>query len=335
MANVKREWFRNNSGFFTRGYTSADGVAYTKRAGHSEVVVSTNSSFSGSFSLSAVPDNADADSSSIGIWVDGVFNQTVALDVGANLNRQQTVTVNTGLSGVHTIRIQEGDRQFGAFLTQLAIDGTVVSAPAIVRQYTTFGDSVSMGVFGQPRSSGWANRMKGGGSRFDSVTNLGWSGYSLLQAVNSSGGLAGWVQSILPATANYVGSTENVVALCMGLNDWVTSVPDSSTAANYQTMLGNLCDLLIAAALAQGTPGFRIMIHSLTHIIGGLPGTANDKGSTPADFLAAAQAVATARAAKCTYLNVFNACTDADMVDLDHPNAVGHGKIYAVVQAAT
>ena len=179
MANVKRNWFRHNSGvFLPRPSSDTVPVPYFARCGHCEVWFQTNASFGGSFSVSAVPSNSTAAASTLGIFVDGVLNQTVQFDVGAGLNKQQTILVNTGSPGSHVIRVQEGERDPGCFLTQVTIDGTVIPAPAITRAYLVFGDSVSMGAFSDPRSSGWAPKMRFG-TRFDSVVLLGQSGYSM------------------------------------------------------------------------------------------------------------------------------------------------------------
>lgn len=125
-----------------------------------------------------------------------------------------------------------------------------------------------------------------------------------------------------------------MVCLCLSINDWVTSA-QSTSAATFQTNLDALVVALKAAADSQGVPGFKIMLHSMTHV-GTASQVANDKGSTPANFNTAIQAVATSRSTYCTFLDLFNACLDADLQDgFVHPNATGHGKIYAVVQAAT
>jgi len=325
-------WYRGNVGFFTPALSSDSiPVPYWVHVGHSEVVFQTNPSFQGQVTLSAVPTNTNQDASAISVFVDGVYNQTILFDVNTLLNHQQTASINVGAVGSHTITIQEGERDPGVFLTDVTLDGSPVILPSILRSYSTMGDSVSMGVFGVPRSVGWAQKMKRG-SRFDSVTNLGQSGYALSTMIN--GGAVGfWVSALIPSTAAYVGNVENVVALCLGLNDWLTSA-SSTTAATYQTNLTTLVDAIKVAADAQKIPGFKVMLHSLTWILSSaqLP---NDKGSTPAQFNAAVQAVATARSSFCTFLNVFNACTDADMADVDHPNNVGHGKIYNVVVGAT
>lgn len=331
----RRKWFRHNGGvFIARNSLDAVPIRHFTHTAHCEVWFQTTASFTGTFTIYAVPSYAHVDASAIGIWVDGVLNQTVQFDVGANLGKQQSAVIDVGVSGAHTIRIQEGERDPGVSLTRVVIDGSVIPAPAIVRSYTTFGDSVSMGAFGIPRSTGWAHRMKNGGSRFDSVQTVGRSGYSMFLATVDAPTQAASVASILPTCANYIGSTENVVALCLSLNDWVTSA-QSTSAATFQTSLLSLVDAVKTGADARGLPGFKIMLHSMTHVHTAAQ-VANDKGSTPANFNTAIQAAATARSTFCTYLDVFNACPDADLDDLFiHPNATGHGKIYDVVVAAT
>lgn len=332
---ARRNWFRHNHGvFIARNSLDAIPVRHFTHTAHCEVWFQTAASFTGSFTIYVVPSYPHIDGSAIGVWVDGVLNQTIQFDVGADLGKLQSAVVDVGTTGAHVIRIQEGERNPGSSLTRVVIDGTVIPAPAIARSYIVVGDSVSMGAFGIPRSTGWAHRMKNGGSRFDSVSTIGRSGYSLFLATADAPTQAASVALIVSTCANYVGSTENVVALCLSINDWVSS-SDSTTAAAYQAKLGPFADAIKAAADAQGLPGFKIMLHSMTHIHtdAQLP---NDKGSTPAEFNTAIQAVAAARPTFTTYLDLFDACLDADLEDLfDHPNVVGHGKIYDVVVAAT
>lgn len=327
----KQNWYRDNAGTFIKR-TNLNGISYTAHCGHAQIAVQTNASFNGTFQLTANPTNPNVDASSIAIFVDGVLNQVVQFNVTTLLDKEQTVTINTGAIGNHVIMIQEGERDLGVFVLQLNIDGFVIPAGSIRRAYTTFGDSVSMGVFSIPRCQGWAQRMKNGGSRFDAVTNQGFSGYSYSTAVNNPG-LDVWAQRLLPAVSNFIGSQENVIALCMGLNDWVTSA-DSTSAATFQATLSSLADKLKVAADAQGVPGFKLMLHSLTHVFTTAQ-TPNNFGSTPQNFNTASQVVASTRP-WCTYLDVFNACGDADMFDnFDHPNVVGHGKIYQFVKNNT
>lgn len=332
---ARRNWFRHNHGvFIPRNSLDTVPVPHFTRAAHCEVWFQTAASFAGSFTIYVVPSYPHIDGSAIGVWVDGVLNQTIQFDVGANLGKLQSAVVNVGVSGAHVIRIQEGERNPGSSLTRVVIDGTVIPAPAIARSYIVFGDSVSMGALGVPRSAGWAHRMKNGGSRFDSVSTIGRSGYSLFLATADAATQAASVALIVATCANYVGSTENVVALCLSINDWVSS-SDSTTAATFQSKLLPFVDAIKAAADAQGVPGFKIMLHSMTYIHTSA-NAANDKGSTPADFNAAIQAVQAARPAFTTYLDVFSCCGDSDLDDaFDHPNATGHGKIYDVVVAAT
>lgn len=331
---ARHEWFRHNAGvFITRASLDASPVAYEARTAHCEVVIATSAAFSGTFTIYAVPTSADVNSSALGVWVDGVFSQTVTFDVGSLLSKQQPAVVSVS-PGAHTIRIQEGDRDTGVAITRIVIDGgLVVPAPAVVRSYTTFGDSVSMGVTSVPRSVGWAESMKGGGSRFDNVVNLGKSGYSLNTAVLD--GITQYINQMLPAASNYVGSTENVVAVCMSLNDWFPS-GNAVSAATHQTNLGNLVTALKARADLLGTPGFKLMLHSLTYVPVASR-VANGFGSTPADFNTAIQAVATANPTFCTFVNLFSGAgmVDGDMSDALHPLTAGHAKIYAAVVAAT
>ncbi len=333
--NAARAWYRHNGGGVFIPQLSSDTVpvSFFQHASHSEAWFLTTSGFTGSFTIYAVPTNSTAEASKISVWVDGVYNQTVAFDVTTNLNKLQAVVVNVGTTGVRTIRIQEGERDPGCFLVKIDIDGAAIPAPAIVRSYTVLGDSVAMGAVAAPRSLGWAHLMKGGGSRFDQVNTLGQSGYSMNVATIDAPNIALRVREILPTCANYIGSTENVVALALSLNDWITSAI-SLSAATFQTRLTSLVDALKTAADAQGVPGFKIMLHTPTRCLSG-ESAPNDKGSTLADFSAAAQAVATARPTFTQYLYLFNSCLDADMGDVVHPSVVGHGKIYSVVLAAT
>ncbi len=322
-----------NNGVSANALTSGDGVDYIQYAAHAELRVLTRASFGGTFTISAVPANADADSSALAVYVDGVFNQTVAFNVGANLNKVQSVVVVTGVTGVHTIRIQEGDRFFGAVVTSLSIDGAIVPTGSITRRYTTYGDSVSMGCLSSPRTLGWVERMREG-SRFDSVTMLGRSGWSLDGALfpgYNAAAAAIVAAQVLPANAAHTGSAENVVALCLSINDWFNQ---PISAATFGTRLALLADACKSVADAQGTPGFKLMLHSMTHVNSAFAG-ANLAGSTAADFNTAISSCAAARPGFCTYLDLFGACLDADLVDTLHPGAVGHGKIYAAVLSAT
>ncbi len=330
----RRNWFRHNHGvFIARNSLDTVPIRHFTHAAHCEVWFQTAASFGGTFTVYVVPGYPGVDGSAIGIWVDGVLNQTIQFDIGANLSKQQSTVVNVGVSGAHVIRIQEGERHPGISITRVVIDGTVIPAPAITRSWVCLGDSVSMGAFGIPRSTGWAHRMKNGGSRFDSVSTIGQSGYSLLSAAFDAPTQAATIARLLPPVAAYKGSAENVYALCLSINDWVSGA-GSSTAASYQTRLGTFVDAVKVEADLQGIPGFKLMLHSMTWINGG--GSANDKGSTPADFNTAIQAIATARPTYCTYLDVYNCCVNSDLDDaFVHPNATGHGKIYAVVVAAT
>ncbi len=322
-----------NNGVAANALTSSDGVSYLQYSGHCEFRVVTGAGFAGSFAIYGVPTNADADSSSVAIYVDGVFNQTVGFNVGANLDKLQTIVVDVGVTGVHTIRIQEGDRYAGVCLTKISIDGALLPTPAIARRYTAVADSVGQGCLSTPRTNGWVERMREA-SRFDCVQIFGQSGYSLNDALSpgyNAAAATALAVRIMTNNAAYTGSTENVFALCLSINDWYQM---SLSAATFSTRLALLVDALKAMADAQGTPGFKLMLHSMTHVTTAV-NVANPAGSTPADFNTAISVIAAARPAYCTYLDLFSACLDADMVDSLHPSAVGHGKIYAVVLAAT
>ncbi len=330
---AQTNWFRFNNGQFVP-YTDANGVPYFRHLGHVEVWVATTASFGGSFTIYVNPYSPNSDApneTALGIWLDGVFNQTVTCNTTSGYNRTQALVVNTGVRGAHTIRIQEGDAAQGVSIVSLAIAGTVIPAPAVVRQYSVFGDSVSEGAMAVPRSTGWAVSMRAG-TRFDGVTLLGQSGLAL-GTIAQNAGLR--TSNAAFAIQSLIGTTENVLCLCLSINDWVTSA-QSLSAATYESYLGLFVTACKAAAVTAGTPGFKIMLHSMTHIFGGLPGAANDKGATPAAINAAIQNVAAANPVECVYLDVFNACPDADMADsFDHPNATGMGKIYTVVAAGT
>ncbi len=335
---VQRNWYRHNGHGVFGASASLDTVPvpFKQHAAHCEVWFQTTAGFTGTFTIYAVPTNATIDASGISIWVDGVYNQTVLPNVTTNLNKQQALVVNVGTSGAHVIRIQEGERSPGVFLTRVVIDGAVIPAPSIVRSYVSIGDSVSMGAYAIPRSLGWAQRMKApGGSRFDSVSNLGQSGYSLNEMCSGGGAIyAARALELLPTTARYVGSTENVVAICLSLNDWYPSAA-STSAATFQATLLALVDALKTAADAQGTPGFKLMLHGPTRHASG-DSAPNDKGSTLAQFDAAIAAVQAARPSFTQYLYLFTACTVGDLNgDLVHPGTVGHSKIYDAIVAAT
>lgn len=321
----------HTGGYAPNRLTNADGVAYWQNAGHCEFRVLTNPSFSGSFTIQGNPLNADVDSSSVAVYVDGVFSQTVAFNVGANLNKLQSIVVNTGLPGVRTIRIQEGDRYAGVCLTQITIDGTVLPAPAIQRKYVLFSDSIGQGCLATPRTLGWAERMRDD-PRFDSVVILGKSAYSLLDALFPGYDAAAatvLAKQMLPPVAAHTGAIENVVSMCMVINDWFNSF---TTAATFGVWLALVADAIKATADAQGTPGFKLFLHSATHVLTAISG-ANPGGSTVAQFNAQVAAVAAARPSFCTFVDLSNSHLDADMVDGVHPNAVGHGKIFAAVRA--
>jgi hypothetical protein len=312
LRQAGNNWFNDNVTFSAQGTNPND---FVRHDGFSRVSFITSDT---SIIVEAVPSHpSDQDSNSIALYVNGVFNQTIAFDGTVNVRQQKTITLPAGAS--KTIELWEGPSAFGASLTALSFLGSVTPKITPTRRLSIYGDSISQGYYGIPRSNGWAPQMRFG-TRFDGVRCGGASGQSL-KAVGTTGGQQDTLVAEIVSTLD--GSVENVVVIALGTNDYHSSL---WSAASFGTAYASTLDKLIAACSAQI---FCLGQFVSTETGNNTFGAGNDQAAYDSQISTAAGA----RSSRCTYINGQPMMLVGDLFDSLHPANAGHAKAKTAIAA--
>ncbi len=318
VRQAARNWLRDNVTFTAQGVKPNN---YESHDGFSRIVCTTNSTFTGSMTIEAVCNgqfsNTIVEDSTLFVVVDGVVNQVVSFN-SATLAVKQSVTINLP-TGAHTVEINEGVAATGCTVTALTFDGSVVpQTTAPTRRLSIFGDSISQCEIASPRYSGYSMLFRYGGlTRFTGVRCGGRSGGSVGVTMNSSPARDALVTEIV---SSLDGTTENVVMIALGINDWFAGFALATFNAD---VLAFLTALRVATAAK---------IYYLSPFAFG-PGTTNSSAGYSLSDMASGIQTACNAVANCTFISGTTMVSPGNTGDGIHPNAAGHLEAFNALRA--
>lgn len=276
--------------------------------------------------VSAVSVCATTTDKSFGVWVDGVFSQSLT-PVSTGID-EAFIIVLDGQS--HLVEIVNGWQQYGnagSFLRRLVFSGghaVILANPDASRRLAVYGDSISVGGVATvlPRD-GWIPRLR---QTFNGRISLeGWGGRQLWDDSGASGGAG--LASIAALASRLVGlcfaARRREIWDAIGTNDWGQG---NWTATAFGAAVGQLYDAIHALA-----PDVRI--YSQTPIITAAEALANALGLVIGDYRGAKESAAETRSSFVTSVDGTGLMT-AEGLDAGgiHPTTAGHASIATNVQ---
>lgn len=304
--------------FYGTGLWTATGVAPNDYKLHDTLAYLQLTTSETAITVEAVPFVvAGSAPSSVGIYVNGVYNQTLLFNGAAGVKASLPATLPAGPKTVKLIELGVGITGVTSVVAP-----TIPSAPA--KSLVVIGDSISVGYIPAGTGNiflGWPNLFREAGV-YDRVTDFARASDLLANHYGPYGG-EGFATFAARIVARCTGTVKKAVYCNFGVTDYV-GPPVLPMVANYQTFLASLYDEIHALDAS-------IVIYAQTITTTTVEGVANSDGKTPADFRAAKTTVAGARASYVTVVDGTTILSLANLQDSVHPNVTGAAQIAAAL----
>lgn len=246
----------------------------------------------------------DVDHNTVGVWVNGVFNQTLTYAGPFGVPQQLAVTLPAGAG--KTVDFCELAAITGIFGT-----ATVQPAPSYARTLVWYGDSIPTGFNAVPKFLSGPMIVRYSG-RFDNCIPYSLSGLTLNADANSPAKQAALAAQLV---ARSTGTTEKKILWEIGTNDWSLA---TSNAATWAGWCAGTFDAIHAT-----DPTIGIYAETLLSRAG--EATPNLNGEFCSDYRAALTAV---QAARSSFVTLVPGPPLISLVNISgvHPTNAGHAE---------
>lgn len=192
-----------------------------------------------SLDIVAVPINNRAFATTIGVFIDGVYNQTLTYSGTFGVRATQTLSLD---GSAHTIDLEDQ-----ALLVDVVGAFKWIGRVIPEIDVSVVGDSITAGAFGSVSSKGWAPQLRRLLPSNYGTTIWGISGRTMV----TNGG-------IYPSVvARLRGTVKNVIVLALQVNDWANGATPNGAPNNYAAAL-----LQFIQGVASVSPNTRILLVS-------------------------------------------------------------------------
>lgn len=255
------------------------------------------------------------DAAEIGVYVDGVFSQTIQQSGdGVNINR---FTLSAGAKRVSIVNGAQSHLSpiEGTFVNSINANAVMTQVfPTVTNRIYIYGDSIAVGancVYSQENA--WAMQLRR--YRGTDSTMVDAQGYrSLYDDARDGTARAAFV-------AKVVSANPTILWIAIGTNDHGLQ---TSSAADFGSDYAALLD-----ALHTALPS--LVIYCQTPIVRS-DESANSYGNTLGDYRSQISTAVSTRTGYCTLVDGTTLVSSGDLDDGTHPTDAGHGIYYAAVK---
>lgn len=255
------------------------------------------------------------DLSEVGVYVDGVFSQTIQQSGdGVNVNR---FTLSAGAKRVSLVNGAQSQLTpiKGTFVHSVHANAAMTQVfPTVTDRIYIYGDSIAVGancVYSQENA--WAMKLRR--YRGTDSTMVDAQGYRALSSDASDG------TARTAFVAKVVSANPATLWMAIGTNDY--GIP-TTNAVDFGSDYAALLD-----ALHTALPS--LVIYCQTPIVR-TSEAANSFGNTLGDYRSQISTAVSTRTAYCTLVDGTSLVTTSDLHDSVHPTDAGHGIYYAAVK---
>jgi lysophospholipase L1-like esterase len=255
------------------------------------------------------------DAAEVGVYVDGVFNQTIQQSGdGVNVNR---FTLSAGAKRVSLVNGAQSQLSpiKGTFVHSVHANAAMTQVfPTVTDRMYIYGDSIAVGansVYSQQNA--WAMQLRR--YRGTDSTMVDAQGYRALSTDASDG------TARASFVAKVVSANPAILWMAIGTNDY--GIPTTNAAdfgADYSALLDALHTALPSLVIYCQTPIVRTSE------------TANSFGNTLGDYRSQISTAVSTRTGYCTLVDGTALITTSNLDDGVHPTDAGHSIMYSAIK---